>query len=92
MGNQIIKQPDGKYAVFSSVTDTIIAWNATYDEIVQFFVDRAVEVATRDVKQILDRVAADEPRPYYQFTMTWGQALKEDREHDGEAWKEYGRE
>jgi hypothetical protein len=91
VGNRIIKQPDGKYAVFSSGTDTIIFWDATYDEIVEFFVQRAVEVATRDVKQVLDRVAADEPLPYYQFTMTWEEALEQDREGGGEAWKEYHR-
>lgn len=29
MGNQIIKQPNGLFAIFSSITDTIIVWDAS---------------------------------------------------------------
>ncbi|MFJ5984360.1 hypothetical protein [Lentzea sp. NPDC092896] len=92
VGNQIIKQPDGKYAVFSSITDTIIFWDATHDEVVQFFVDRAAEDTRRSVEKVLAHVAADNPREaYYQFTMTWQEALKDDRAGGGTVWKEYGR-
>jgi len=92
VGNQIVKQPDGKYAIFSSITDTIVFWDATYDEIVQFFVDRAIEDTKRSVQKVLDHVAADEPRKaYYQFTMTWEEALRDDRDGGGEVWKEYSR-
>lgn len=86
MGKQIIKQPDGKYAVFSSVTDTIIFWDATEEEVVQYFVDRVVEGTRRSVEKILTHVAADKPRKaYYQFAMTWEEALQSDRERGGEA-------
>lgn len=90
VGNQIIKQSDGKFAVFSSVTDTIIFWDATREEVVQFFVDRAVEDTRRSVEKVLAHVAADKPRKaYYQFAMTWDEALREDRDHGGEVWREY---
>lgn len=90
VGNQIIKQPDGKYAVFSSITDTIVFWDATEEEVVQFFVDKVAEDTRRSVEKILTHVSAGQPRKaYYQFAMTWKEALSYDREHGGEAWEEY---
>lgn len=88
MGSQILRQPDGLYAVFSSETDTIVVWDATEDEIVEHFVEIAVERTRRDVQRILGHVAADEPRrAYFQFALSWEKALEEDREHGGEAWE-----
>lgn len=88
MGNQIIRQPDGHYAVFSSVTDTIIIYDATGDEIVDWFAEQAAERARRNAKRLLEHVADGEPRrAYHQFAMTWDEALAEDREHHGDAWK-----
>ncbi|MGR6922588.1 hypothetical protein ACU635_50755 [[Actinomadura] parvosata] len=90
MGNQIIRQPDGKYAIFSSYTDTIIFWDATEDEIVEHFAERAAEAARRDVRRAIGHVAASEPRKaYFQFAMTWEKALAQDRKHRGDAWKEF---
>jgi hypothetical protein len=84
MGYQIIKQPDGKLAVFSSITDTIVMWDATEDEVVEFFVEIEVQKTTERVRQMLVPVVADEPRKaYYQFAMTWEAALESDREHGG---------
>jgi hypothetical protein len=86
MGNQIIKQPDGKFAVFSSITDRIIVWDATADEIVEYFAERAAERAREDVRRTIEYVAAGEPRrAYFQFAMTWEEALTRDREFDGDA-------
>lgn len=86
MGKQIIKQPDGKFAVFCSNTDTIVVWDGTQDEIIQWFVERAVESTTRQVEKLLGHVAADDPRKaYFQFAMTWDEALADDRAHGGDA-------
>lgn len=88
MGSQILRQPDGLYAVFSSETDTIVVWDATEDEIVEHFVEIAAERARRDVQRVLGHVSAGEPRrAYYQFALTWEGALAKDREHRGEAWE-----
>lgn len=91
MGNQIIRQPSGKYAIFSTYTDTITVWDATEDEIVEHFAERAAEVARRDARRLLGHVAAGNPRAaYFQFAMSWEEALAEDRKHHGTAWKEVG--
>lgn len=93
MGNQIIRQPDGQLAIFSSNTDTIIVWDATEDEVLQWFVDRAAEDTRRQVRDILRHVIAGQPaRAYYQFAMTWQEALESDREHDGEVWRHFAEE
>lgn len=90
MGYQVIRQPDGHFAVYSSTTDTIAVWNATADQVVDWFVDRAVERARREAGRIVGHVATGEPRKaYYQFVMTWDEALQSDREHGGEAWREF---
>lgn len=90
MGQQIIKQPDGYYAVFSSNTDTILVYDATVEEIEEWYVEREVRQFRQRVRDTLRHVAANEPRKaYHQFAMTWEQALRKDREHGGRVWKDY---
>lgn len=85
MGRQIIRQPSGLFAVFSSVTDTIILCDATEDEVVEWFAEEAAEDARQNARRKIEHVAAGEPRrAYSQFAMTWDEALKKDREHGGE--------
>jgi len=94
VGNQIIHQPDGKFAVFNTNTDTIVFWDATKDEVVDWFVQlelAALERRKQHIADMIDQVGADNAREvYHQFAMTWDEALDRDREHDGEVWKEYG--
>jgi hypothetical protein len=86
---QVIRQPDDKLAIFSSVTDTLEMWDATPEEVTQHFVDIAVENATRATKRIIEHVTTgDQAKVYHQFAMTWEEALTEDREHDGDAHKQ----
>lgn len=88
MGHQILRQPDGLFAIFSSVVDSIIVYDATADEIVEHFAARAADDAARRTRQIIEHVEAGEPRKaYYQFALTWDEALDSDREHGGEAWR-----
>ncbi len=87
MGSQIIQQPNGQFAVFSSITDTIHIRDATAQEIVDYFVEKTVEDVKRQLAEILVNVAAGEPRKsYHQFAMTWEEALARDYEHGGEVW------
>lgn len=47
MGAQIIQQPNGLFAVFSTDTDTIVVIDATEDEVLAYFVALAVQDTTR---------------------------------------------
>lgn len=88
MGYQVVKQPDDQLAIFASYTDTIVMWDADAAEVVQFFVDIAVEDARRRAEQVVAHVVSGEPRKaYFQFAMTWDEALEKDREHGGEVWR-----
>lgn len=87
MGSQIIKQPDGRFAIFSTFTDTIHVYNATADEIVEHFAEQAAERERLVARKLVEHVAAGNAREaYYQFTMTWEEALADDREHGGDVW------
>lgn len=90
MGNQIIRQPDGKYAIFSTFTDTIAYWDATEDEIVEHFADQAAESARTEVREMLIHISAGNPELVYaRRVMTWEEALEMDRDHGGTASGEW---
>jgi hypothetical protein len=69
MGRQIIKQPNGKYAVFSSIVDALIAFDMTKEELIQMRIDEETENIKRDIGDILDKIERKE-NPYYQFAKT----------------------
>lgn len=82
MGQQIIKQPDGKLAVFSSVVDAFIVVDATPEEILDWRAEQAAEDARRATQRELDAVLADDPRRvYFQFARTWEEASEMDRQN-----------
>ncbi len=75
MGNQIIKQPNNKYCIFSSITDNFILLDATHDELVDFIVEAESKEIQRRIYKILAEIKNGD-KPYLQFTKTWEQALK----------------
>lgn len=90
MGHQIIKQPDGKLAIFDASANVLVYWNATEDEIIEWFVHRAAQRARDEVTPRVRHVAAGNPRKvYFQFVMSWEEALGEDRRFNGGAWKSF---
>lgn len=91
MGSQILRQPNGLFALFSSNSDRIIVTDATREEILDHFVGLAVQDTIRGVSQVLDHVESGHPdQAYYQFALTWDQAVTRDREHGGDVWQNAG--
>ena len=89
MGHQIIQQPDGKLAIFSTGVDSWIVMDATPDEIADYYAERAAADARRSARNTLNRVLAGKPREVYcQFAMTFDEANQESREHGGEWWQD----
>lgn len=85
MGQQIIKQPDGKLAVFSNNTDTFIVVDATPEELVEWRAEEAAEAARERTRTELEKVLAGDSRAaYFQFAMTWEEAAELNREHGGD--------
>lgn len=87
MGHQIIRQPDGKLAVFSSVVDSWILSDATPEDLEDYYAEKAAEDARQSVRRIIGRVMAGEPRKaYYQFAMTFDEANGISLGSGGEWW------
>ena len=78
MGHQIIKQPDGKFAVWSSVADGIMAHGATRAEVEEWFIREATRDALDRARKVLDAVDAGRARDvYFQFALSWREAVKQ---------------
>lgn len=77
MGWQIIKQPDGRFGVFSYVVDAFVLLNATADDVETYFVQDAERETRRRVREKIECVEAGRPRDaYHQFAIPWSEAVR----------------
>ncbi len=72
---QIIRQPTGKYAVWSDIVDDFIMIHCTREEIIADRAKKATEDITERVNKECDSLDKG-GKPSFQFTMTWDEALK----------------
>lgn len=79
MSHQIIKQPDGKYAIWSIVIDDFILLDVCGDDVVKHFQEQAIQGIADEVKRICYDLTKNE-KPYGQSTMTWDEAVAEQKE------------
>ena len=82
MGHQYIKQPNGKFAIWSSIASDFIAYNCGQDDVIRIETEDAVKEVTERVRLKLAQVERGESA-YYQHTKTWGEALKRRDEQHG---------
>lgn len=75
MARQIIKQPDGLYAIWSTVVDDFIFVNGTREDIVEFYVEEAVKAAEQGINVTIDKLDKGE-NPYYQFAYTFDECVR----------------
>jgi hypothetical protein len=83
MGRQIIKQPNGKYCIFSSIVDNVISYNMGEEEIINKFVEESKIEIEKNVKEIIALLNNNE-KPYYQFTHSYEEMLKTIKNIHGE--------
>jgi len=76
MGSQIIRQPDGRFAVFSTVVDSLVATDMTRRQLVEQMDARSHRDNVMHVRWVTDLLARGK-KPFYQFTMTWEEAVAE---------------
>lgn len=75
MGYQVIRQPDGKLAIWSSYTDGWAVLDAEPGEAVEWFAELEAQRARRDAERVVGHVVAGEPhKAYYQFAMSFEEA------------------
>lgn len=72
---QIIKQPNGKYCIFSSVVDNVTHYDMTPQEIIDDWVNEYKEEITKKVTTIITKLDNNE-RPYHQFTQSYDEMLE----------------
>ncbi len=75
MGQQIIKQPNGKFALWSSVVDDFLFLNATPEEIIEFRVQQFRKQTGQEINQIILELNQNK-KPYFQFTQSWEECLE----------------
>lgn len=56
MGNAIVKQPDGKYSIWSTIPDNFVAIDGTKEEILEYFADKARENALETWGRVFDNL------------------------------------
>jgi hypothetical protein len=73
MAHQIIKQPDGRYLIWSTIVDDIIVYDADREEVVDYFAEVAARDARGTAGMMIDLVDEDPRRAYAQFTIPFEQ-------------------
>ncbi len=81
--SQIIKQPNGKYCLFSSIVDHITHYNMTPEEIIEEDIKRARKEITKSVTDTIKQLE-DGDKPYCQFTMSYDEMLDSITDKHGE--------
>lgn len=78
MARQIIKQPNGLYAEYSTIVDAFIMADATADQIIQNSRQEAADEAERRCREALENADTGKIRG---FGLTWEEALKNHNEN-----------
>lgn len=71
MAQCIVKQPDGKYALFSTVSGTFFMVDVTAADVLEYFIEQAKEREEASVKAALQSIEDGDQR-----YMTWAKAVK----------------
>ena len=79
MSRMIIKKDNGLYAIWSSIVDDFIYEDITKEEYIKIRINEERERVTRDLIELFNQIDAGE-NPYYQFGMTYDEALKRKKE------------
>ena len=75
MGRQIIRQPDGKFSIWSTIVDNFVTVDCEdADEIIEEFLDDARREITDMVYRVVGMLERG-GKPYHQFTKTYNECL-----------------
>lgn len=74
MGHQIIRQPNHKFGIWSSIVDDFVLVNATREDIIQYYIKESEKNIRLSVYTEMDALDSGE-RPHAQFTKSFRQAI-----------------
>ena len=83
MSRQIIKQPNGKYCIFSSIVDNVTHYDMSVDDIIEEWANESKNKIIEDVKNTVAKLENNE-QPYYQFTKSFDDMLSLIKEIHGQ--------
>lgn len=85
MGSRIVPQPDGRFAVFSTIVDDFIFINATDEELVEHFANEAAERARTDARESIAAIRRGETGGLHRglSTMPFDSAVREVKDRHG---------
>jgi hypothetical protein len=75
MGMQIIKTPNGKYCLYSSIVENVTHYNLEQKDIIKILVKEITEQITKEVDRVILELSEGK-KPYYQFTLSFEEMLK----------------
>lgn len=75
MSRQIIKQPNGLYAVWSSIVNDFILTDVLPGSIIDLFVQEHRRDITERVSEVIRQLNCGE-KPYFQFTLSYEKCLQ----------------
>jgi Lar family restriction alleviation protein len=67
MGRQIIKQPNGKYAIWSTIIDNFLYYNITKEEYFKIRIEEEIKHVREDLNDYFDELENGKS-PYHQLT------------------------
>jgi len=93
MGRQIITQPDGLFAIYSTVSDSFVAYDCTKQDVIDYFVNEAAEEMAQRISTTLRQIEDEGPSfVYRQFALTFEEANDNHLGNGGEPIRFEGRD
>jgi hypothetical protein len=84
MSMQILKQPDGLYAIWSTFSDELVVEDATAEEIVVYLRERAARLDEKQTRAELARLESDKPQRRFGITYEEAKHRSAQREKENE--------
>lgn len=75
MERQIIKQPNGKFCIFSSIVDNVTWYHMAEQDIINAWVEESKKDIEEQVKKIISDLNEGK-KPYYQGTMNYEEMIE----------------
>ncbi|MFF2531267.1 hypothetical protein ACFVS2_20405 [Brevibacillus sp. NPDC058079] len=76
MSWQILKSPDDKYCIWSTIVEDLIFYDMTADDIFMEYKKKFGEENEKKARKIVEQLNAGE-KPYFQFTLTFEEAMEQ---------------
>ena len=74
MARILIKQPDGDFAMYSTISDSFVIWNASEKELKEWYVEDAARKAEEEIERRIDDCVAGR---HFGFRRSWKAMVKD---------------